>query len=246
MYALLKKRYGQNFLVDSNITNKIAKLITNKNLNIIEIGPGDGKLTEKILQYEPKKLILIEIDKDLIPLLKNKFGERKNIKIHNQDILNYEFQEDLELIISNLPYNISSQILVKFCLLEKQPKRLILMFQKEFADRLLDKKINSLNSLISCFFDIKKEFNVSKNCFIPIPKVDSSVLSFKRKESFLIQKKEIENYIIFKRKIFSQKRKSLKNLLKDYKSDFSEYDLRKRVEEISLDILIDIFRKINF
>ena len=246
MYALLKKRYGQNFLVDSNITNKIAKLITHKNLNIIEIGPGDGKLTEKIFQFEPEKLILIEIDKDLIPFLETKFGKRKNIKIYNQDILSYEFQDDLELIISNLPYNISSQILVKICLLEKPPKRLILMFQKEFADRLLDKKINSLNSLISCFFDIKKEFNVSKNCFKPIPKVDSSVLSFERKEVFLIQKKEIDNYIMFKRKIFSQKRKSLKNLLKDYKSDFSEYDLRKRVEEISLEKLIDIFRKINF
>ena len=102
--------------------------------------------------------------------------------------LNYPLIEKVDLIISNLPYNISSQILVKICLMENPPINLILMFQKEFAERLIDKKINSLNSLVNCFYDINTSFNVSKNCFRPAPKIDSTVLSFKRKKNILLKK----------------------------------------------------------
>ena len=109
--------------------------------------------------------MLIEIDTDLIPLLNSKFLRYKNIKIINQDILDYDFNEKIDLIISNLPYNISSQILLKICLNEFLPKNLILMFQKEFAFRLIDKKLNSLNSIVNCFYDISDKFNVSKNSF---------------------------------------------------------------------------------
>ena len=155
MYESLKKKYGQNFLIDKNILNKISNLISENNLNIYEIGPGDGRLTEFILRVKPSQLTLIEIDSDLIPSLNNKFDEYKNISIINEDILNYQFEDEVDLIISNLPYNISSQILVKICLLKNLPNELILMFQKEFAYRLLDKKLNSLNSLVNCFYNIK-------------------------------------------------------------------------------------------
>lgn len=245
MYEILKRRYGQNFLVDKNILRKIYELIPKENLNILEIGPGDGSLTEYILQTKPKLFELIEIDKDLIPILKDKYGSHKNIKLTNTDILKYKINGNIDLIISNLPYNISSQILVKICLLNNQPSNLILMFQKEFALRLIDKKLNSLNSLVQCFYDTKKVFDVSKNCFRPSPKVNSSILLFRKKEKPLLLNSEIEHFITFKQKIFSFKRKSLNRSLKNYDLSSLDLDLTQRVESLNIDYLLRIFRKIN-
>ena len=216
MSFVLKKRYGQNFLIDQNILNKISNLIHSKNLKILEIGPGDGKLTDKIILKNPSKLTLVEIDKDLIENLKQKYLNNNRVKLVNTDILKYEINNYYELIISNLPYNISSQILVKLATLRLSPDTLILMFQKEFAQRLLDKKLNSINSLIRCFYSIKLNFNVSRNCYRPIPKVDSSVINFIKLKKNLINKEDINKFIIFKRSLFSHKRKTLKNLLKKY------------------------------
>ena len=244
MYDLLKRKYGQNFLIDQNIIKKICNLIPKKNLNIIEIGPGDGRLTEQILLSKPRKLKIIEIDQDLIPTLKSKFSKKK-IEIINENILTYPFIEKVDLIISNLPYNISSQILVKICLMECPPLNLILMFQKEFADRVIDKKLNSLNSLVNCFYEINNTFNVSRNCFRPIPKINSKVLSFKMRKNILLNKIEINNFIEFKRKLFSHKRKKLNNLLKNYNFDKEKFDLNLRIEDIHLQQLLKIFREIN-
>ena len=244
MYENLKRRYGQNFLIDKNILSKISALILSKNQKILEIGPGNGKLTDEILLKKPNKLTLVEIDSNLINDLKKKYSNFEFIKIINDDILNLNINEKYHIVVSNLPYNISSQILVKLSLLENTPDKLILMFQKEFAKRLLNKKINSINSLILCFYDIKLNFNVSRNCFRPIPKVESSVLTFLRKEKILIEKNEINNFINFKRKLFSYKRKSLKNLLKNYNLN-EKFDLSLRVEDLELSTLIEIFRDIN-
>ena len=245
MYGTLKKKYGQNFLIDQNIIRKICKLLSSKNLKIIEVGPGDGRLTEQILYYEPKELKIIEIDLDLIPILKSKFNKNQNIKIINENILNYKFDEKIDLIISNLPYNISSQILVKICLMENPPSNLILMFQKEFAERLIDKKLNSLNSLVNCFFEINNSFNVGKNCFKPIPKIDSTVLSFKKRKKILLEKNEVNEFVKFKRNLFSHKRKTLNKLLKDYNFNKEKFDLSLRIEDIRLKELLDIFREIS-
>ena len=245
MYSILKKKFGQNFLIDKNIILKIVDLISKKNLNIIEIGPGDGRLTEFILNYDPICLKLIEIDPVLIPILNSKFSNKKNIRIVNQNILDYEFNEKIDLIISNLPYNISSQILSNICLIKRPPKKLILMFQKEFAERLIDKKRNSLNSLVECFYDIKLSFKVSKTCFRPIPKVDSAVLVFTKKEKALINKNEVSTFIDFKRNLFSHKRKSLNYSLKKFDLNENEFNLKERVENLSLKELLDIFRKVN-
>ena len=125
------------------------------------------------------------------------------------------------------------------------PDNLILMFQKEFAERLLDKKLNSLNSLVGCFYDIKSNFNISKNCFRPIPKIDSKVLLFSKKKNLLLRKNEIDDFIDFKRKLFSHKRKTLQNLLKNYDFNKEEYDLTNRIENINLQSLLKIFREIN-
>ena len=119
------------------------------------------------------------------------------------------------------------------------------MFQKEFAERLLEKKLNSLNSLVNCFYEIKNSFNVVKNCFRPIPKIDSTVLSFKRKKNILLSKNEINKFIKFKRNLFSHKRKTLNNLLKDYNFSKDKFDLSLRVEDINLQHLLKIFREIN-
>jgi len=245
MHEVLKKKFGQNFLIDKNILIKISNLIRRKNQRILEIGPGDGRLSEYILNHNPKDLTLVEIDKDLINLLEKKFIDFQNIKIFNQDILKFEILNTYELVISNLPYNISSQILVKICKLKIPPKNLILMFQKEFSDRLLDNKLNSLNSLVNCFYNVKKNFDVSKNCFKPKPKINSTVLSFTRKDELLLNFDEIEKFIEFKRKLFSHKRKMLKSLLKNYKNLEAYFDLSVRAENLSLEKLIELFKKIN-
>ena len=245
MYGKLKKKYGQNFLIDENILKKICNLIPNNKLNILEIGPGDGRLTKYILKSKPKEVLLIEIDSDLIPILNNKFKEDNEIKIINDDILNYQFIKKFDLIISNLPYNISSQVLVKLCLLDHVPLNLILMFQKEFASRLIQDELNSLNALVKCFYNIDTSFDVSKNCFRPIPKIDSTVLYFQRRNNILLNKIEVDNFIEFKRNIFSKKRKTLKKILKNYKFNKEKFDISMRVEDINLDQLLKIFREIN-
>ena len=244
MSFILKKKYGQNFLKDKNILNKIYKLIPFESLNILEIGPGDGKLTDKIILKKPNLLTLVEIDKELFLSLNEKYNKYKNIELVNSDILKFNVNRKYQLIISNLPYNISSQILVKISLLKNNPDFLILMFQKEFAERILDKKLNAINTLVRCFYDITPGFNVSKNCFRPIPKVDSSVLTFKKIRK-RIKNNEINNFLYFKRKLFSQKRKSLKRALKDYKIN-GNIDLSLRVENLDLGDFIKLFRTINF
>ena len=98
---------------------------------------------------------------------------------------------------------------------------------------------------MGCFYDIKNNFNISKNCFRPIPKIDSTVLQFTRKKIFLLNNKELNHFIEFKRNLFSHKRKTLKKLLKNYTLDRSKFDLSKRVEDISLNQLIEIFREVN-
>ncbi len=133
MYENLKKKFGQNFLIDNNILNKITNLIDYEKLEILEIGPGDGRLTDNILKKNPKNLDLVEIDKDLFINLKSKYSKIKNVSIENEDILNYKINKQYDLIISNLPYNVSSQVLVQLSTLKKKPSNMILMFQKEFA-----------------------------------------------------------------------------------------------------------------
>ena len=244
MYANLKKKYGQNFLIDKNITNKIVNLIENNNLNILEIGPGDGKLSEKLIDKKPKRLDLIEIDKDLLENLNKNFQKLKFVNIINQDILKFNLDFNYDLIISNLPYNLSSKILEKIILSKNIPKTMILMFQKEFAARLIVKNLNSINSLVNCFFDVKFKFNVSKNCFRPVPKVESCILKFEKLNRNLIKKNKIEKFIEFKRYIFSYKRKSLRKILKGYTiKDASKLDLR--AEKLSLKEFVEIFKELN-
>ena len=200
MYGTLKKRFGQNFLIDKNIQKKIVSLIPKNNSNIIEIGPGDGRLTECIIKTLPNELLLVEIDTDLIPLLNSKFLRYKNIKIINQNILDYDFNEKIDLIISNLPYNISSQILVKILKFNLWPPNLsdiIFMFQKEVAEKILGKfntsKYGRLSIITNYKLMIFKKFDISPNCFSPRPKVISTVLHLKPNKKRYVKLNNINN-----------------------------------------------------
>ena len=188
---ILKKSLGQNLLVDKNIINKILNLCNLKNKNILEIGPGTGNLTKFILEKKPKKLLLVEKDKKLCNILNSKLNNFKNFKIYNEDILNFNLNSDIksEIIFGNLPYNISTQILakiIKFKNLYPQIEKIILMFQKEVAERILAKPNNKNYSRITILtnlkLDIDNNFKVSKESFFPMPKIDSKVVVFKPKK----------------------------------------------------------------
>ena len=219
-----KKSLGQNFLVDKNIIEKIVQLTDVHNKNILEIGPGKGALTEQILKNKPKSLILIEKDNFLSEELKEKYKNNKKVKIYNNDILKFNFENKLKnnsIIFGNLPYNISSQILVKIIKFKKNPpsySSLILMFQKEMAERILAKygalHYGRLSILTSYKLQIYNKFNVSPNCFYPKPKVTSTVLYFKPKNRISYKIKNIENLEKITNKLFSNKRKMINKAIK--------------------------------
>ena len=188
-----KKSLGQNFLVDENILNKIVSIVKIKNKSILEIGPGTGNLTSHILKNGSKKLIVVEKDKNLSIFLKKRFKDK--IKIINDDILKIDekgiYKEKL-IVFGNLPYNISTEILAKWILnLENNDywfDFLILMFQKEVANRIISKFNSSnygrLSILANWRLDIQKICDIAPSSFSPKPKVDSSLLFFKPKKNF--------------------------------------------------------------
>ena len=183
-----KKSLGQNFLIDNNILNKIIKLSEIGDNDVVEIGPGTGNLTKKIIEQKPKSLILIEKDHRLTDSLKNELTTHSNLKIFNEDILKFDLEKNIKknsIIIGNLPYNISSQILIKLIKFKKwlpKYKKLILMFQKEVADKILANydtaDYGRLAIIVAARLKIISHFNISPNSFYPVPKVKSTVLVF--------------------------------------------------------------------
>ncbi|MAH53531.1 MAG: ribosomal RNA small subunit methyltransferase A [Candidatus Pelagibacter sp.] len=226
MFMNFKKSLGQNFLIDQNIIEKIIKIgKIEKNKTILEIGSGNGSLTRKITSTNAKKIIAVEKDNKLASLLKNNFNNFKNVKIINDDIFNVIKNNNLEqntIVFGNLPYNISTQILASLTLLEKWPpwyEVMILMFQKEVANRILAKKntkdFGRLSILCNWRLDIKKHFDVSKNCFFPKPKVNSTVLSFRPKKNINFNIKNPKNLEMITRVLFTNRRKMInKNFTK--------------------------------
>ena len=222
MKSKAKRSLGQNFLIDKNIIKSIVNVgDIKKNNVVVEIGPGTGNLTEYILKKNPKKTFVIEKDSNLVNLLNKKFNNKINIL--NEDILKFDLNnisKEKIIVFGNLPYNISTQILTQWITVHEKfkcYKKLILMFQKEVADRILA-KTNSRNygrlSIISNWrLNIKKEFNISPQCFFPKPKVDSTLLSFVPKKEFHYIKNP-ENLEKITRIFFNQRRKMIKNPLK--------------------------------
>jgi len=217
-----KKSLGQNFLIDKNIINKIINLVDIKNKNIIEIGPGKGALTDLLLLKKPKSLIIIEKDFKLYKKLKFEYTNNKKVIVYNADILKFKLEKIIKnnsIIFGNLPYNISSQILVKILRLKKKLSTysdLILMFQKELGDKITGKfpsaHYGRLSILSNYKLNIIKKFQVSPNCFLPKPKVTSLVIHFQPKKKFTFNIKDLINLEKITNILFSNTR----NILQDY------------------------------
>ena len=212
-----KKSLGQNFLIDRNILEKIVNVTSIKNKIIFEVGPGTGNLTSFILKNNPKKLFVIEKDNDLSEKLYLNFGEQ--LTIINEDILkineNSMFNEKVT-VFGNLPYNISTEILSKWILNLKDNfwfNHLVLMFQKEVAERIIatfnKSTYGRLSILANWKLDIKKICDIKPESFSPRPKIDSSLLFFTPKKKYY-KIKDPKNLEKVTRIFFSQRRKMLK------------------------------------
>jgi len=212
-----KKSLGQNFLIDRKILEKIVNVTPIKNKIILEIGPGTGNLTSFILKKKPKKLVVIEKDKDLVLKLTNIFNDQ--ISVINDDVLNVNekllFNEKV-VVFGNLPYNISTEILSKWIINSNNNfwfDHLVLMFQKEVADRIIAKFNTSyygrLSILANWKLDIKKICDIKPESFLPRPKINSSLLFFTPKENFA-KIKNPKNLEKITRIFFSHRRKMLK------------------------------------
>ena len=217
MHIKAKKSLGQNFLIDREVLEKIVSITDIANKDVLEIGPGSGNLTTYILKQKPKKLYVVEKDDELAILLKEKFDTE--IEIINDDILKVSEDKisDQKLsVFGNLPYNISTEILSKWILNIGSNfwfESLVLMFQKEVADRIISEFNNSnygrLSILSSWKLNVKKILDIKPQSFSPRPKIDSSLLLFTPKENFF-RLKDPKNLEKITRIFFSQRRKMLK------------------------------------
>ena len=250
-----KKSLGQNFLIEKNIIKKIVNLAYINKKNVLEIGPGKGYLTDEILKKKPKNLILIEKDYNLAKYLKEKYSAVKTVTVINSDILKFDLTSLLKRklsILGNLPYNISSQILIKVLKEEKiinNLDNLIFMFQKELGEKIISKfpsKHYGRLSIITSFkLKIIKKFLVSPNCFFPKPKVTSMVIHFRpyKNKSFYI--KNLSNLEKVTNILFSNKRKMINKNLKKILNDknlkkISGLNQNLRPENISPNIFYKI------
>lgn len=254
----IKKKFGQNFLTDQNILSKIVQEAkVDKNTNVIEVGPGLGSLTEHIAEAA-NSVLVYEIDKEIMPILRNNLSNYHNVEYVLDDILNRNIDEDIEtyfkddkdvIFISNLPYYITTTILMKFLEESKIIKRMVCMMQLEVAQRVTcDKKSKDYNSLsiaIKYKADVSLAFKVSKNVFIPKPNVDSAVVRFEIRDYPI---KPINEELFYKliRMSFAQRRKTLVNNLKtDYPNiqdilSSINIDLMSRAEDLSIDDFIKL------
>ena len=247
-----KKSLGQNFLHDKNIIDKIihASNIGPKD-EILEVGPGTGNLTELIISQNPKKIDVIEKDKNLASNLEEKFLNKINIITEDILRLPVEFYSKRNfLILGNLPYNISTKILSTWCLNNKlSVSKMILMFQKEVAERIIadvnSKNYSRITILSKWKFNIRKVTDVKPNSFFPKPKVHSTVLEFtpKKKIHNIEDPKNLEKIT---KVFFSQRRKMIKKPMKQLFADYKiiakklNLDLSLRPQNISKDLYLEI------
>ena len=217
MFIKAKKSLGQNFLIDQNVLEQIVDTVEIKNKEVLEIGPGSGNLTSHILKKSPKKLHVIEKDNDLSFMLSEKFNDE--INIINDDVLKVKeekISKEKLIVFGNLPYNISTEILSKWVVnLNKNFwfESLILMFQKEVADRIIAKHNTSnygrLSILSNWKLNVKKIIDIKPESFHPKPKIDSSLLFFTPKKNFF-ELNEAKNLEMITRIFFNHRRKMIK------------------------------------
>jgi 16S rRNA (adenine1518-N6/adenine1519-N6)-dimethyltransferase len=231
----IRKKWGQNFLIDPNIIRKIISVLNpDQNQTILEIGPGKGALT-KILSKMNLDLHAVEIDPMLCDYLKEE--KINNVKIYNEDILKFDCSKIPEnyMIIGNLPYNISTPILFKF-MEELKWNKMVVMLQKEVAERIVsnhgNKKYGKISIMMQSFFDVNLEFNIPNTVFSPQPKVTSSLLLIKPKK---IKNTEYKKLKIIVENAFKHRRKKLAHNLKNIIEDEQYNEIKdKRAEQLSV------------
>ena len=238
-----RKRFGQNFLVDDQIINRIISTINPKNNEIIvEIGPGKGALTLPILE-NLDHLNVIEIDRDLVSLL-NSLKQDK-LTIFEGDALQFDFNQFPQKIrvIGNLPYNISSPLLFHLLDFREQIIDMTFMLQKEVVDRIIathgNKSYGRLSVMMQAFFEVESMFVVPKESFEPQPKIESAILYLKTRTKPLINNPNLLEEIV--KIAFSKRRKTLKNCLKSIiNQSQTEIDLSQRAEMLSIENFITL------
>lgn len=253
----LKKMFGQNFIIDENIiSNIIEKSNIDKDTLVIEIGPGAGSLTYALSRYA-KNVLCYEIDTTLKELLYENLEGANNVEIIFKDFLKANVLDDIKkyeykklYVVANLPYYITTPIIMKFIEDGVPVDKLVVMVQKEVGDRFKakpnTKEYNSLSIYLNYYFDVKKLLDVSKNVFIPKPNVDSIVVEFSKKQNnFNLKDKNVFFKLV--KDSFTQKRKTLRNNLKGYDLDKIEkvlikynFDLSVRAEQLPIEVFVDI------
>jgi len=238
-----RKRFGQNFLVDHRIINQIISTISPKNDDsIIEIGPGKGAITFPIIEYLDH-LSVIEIDRDLVSMLKSK--EQEKLTIFQADALTFDFSQisNKLRVIGNLPYNISSPLLFHLLDYRKQIIDMTFMLQKEVVDRIVappgSKTYGRLSVMMQAFYEVELMFVVPKESFEPQPKIESAILYLKTREQPLVKNSKPLEEIV--KLAFSQRRKTLKNCLKlVLNQSQTEIDLSQRAEMLSTENFVTL------
>ena len=253
-----KKSLGQNFISDNNFLLKMNTYIeSSKNNVIIEIGPGNGALTKHLLKRKFKKLFLIEKDNDLAIQLKLKYEKIKNIYIINDDALSFDYSifkniKEKVIIYGNLPFNISTKLLTIWISDNEWPSffdKMILMFQKEVADRIIashnNKKYGRLSVLVQSRCNVKKLLNAPASIFTPKPKVDGAIIQLKPINNY--NKINISNLENLLEQSFSSRRKKIKNTLKEYKQLLAKLDIDEnlRPENLSVSNYCDLVKLIS-
>ena len=252
-----KKKYGQNFLMDKNILDKISSSICpGQNDLIIEIGPGSGNLTKRLKEYNAN-LVCFEIDKSLDKYLN--LLEDDKTKVVYEDFINVNLEEFVKnynyeniYVIANIPYYITTPIIEKITFSNIKVKSLLLMVQKEVADRLSStngsREYGYITVLLNAFYNINKLFNVNRNSFYPVPNVDSAIIKLDSKECNLLNFEKFNKLI---KNAFRFKRKTLKNNLIGYDLNLVDsllgkygYSLSNRAEEIPVDVYINVANKL--
>ena len=241
-----KKSLGQNFLLDKNIIKKIIHSAKIKSSDVVlEIGPGTGNLTKFIVNQKPKKIFLIEKDENLANALEKQYLNKVNIL--KKDVLEipYKFYSEKRfLILGNLPYNISTKILSEWCLNKNLVvSKMILMFQKEVAERILadvnSKAYSRITILSKWKFDIKKITDVKPNSFFPKPKVHSTVLEFIPKKKFH-EIKDPKNLEKVTKVFFNQRRKMIKKpintLFKNFQFNYNKFNIKSSDRPQNIDV----------